>query len=357
MPATTSKSYYEELGLSRNADQKAIRAAFRKLARKHHPDANRGDPAAEERFKSINEANEVLSDPASRKLYDRYGADWTRYRDAGFTGEEPAGDPLGATRPRMQERRSSSQPGGSVTFESFDGDGEFGDIFHSLFGRGRGPDRASSQRASRRKGEDLSVEADISFDEAFRGTTRRVDVEVPSACTTCGGTGFVRNAPCPTCDGTGIVHKARTLEVTIPAGVRSGARIRVAGQGGPGSGGGPNGDVFLVVRVRPNDAFEREGDNLRTDIETSLYTAMLGGEAVVATPTGKVALAIPAGSQPGRVFRLRGQGMPLMSGAKGQRGDLLARLTVAIPTNLTAEERALVEQLRDLRGRPDAAGR
>ncbi len=361
MPTVQFKDYYQTLGIPRDADEKAVRAAYRKLARKHHPDINPGDRAAEERFKEINEAHEVLADPAKRKMYDRYGEDWQRYRDAGFTGDEPAGRaPTAGSRVDPSDFGSwfSGQTGGSrpdgfrVEYQSAD-EGGFSDFFQTLFGRRgeRAGDRFGTGAVRPRRGEDYEAGVEITFDEAFRGATRAFDVQTVEPCPTCNGTGIARGATCPACDGTGTVPRTKTLEVRIPAGIATGARVRVAGQGGPGRDG-PNGDVYLRVTVLPDPRFERDGDDLRTEIEVPLYTALLGGEAEVPTPTGRVALTIPPGSQTGRVFRLRGQGMPRLKG-KGTgtsgRGDLLARLRVVLPTELTEEEQALVRQLRDLR--------
>jgi len=359
MPAVQTKDYYKLLGVSRTADEKAIQAAFRKLARKHHPDVNPGDKAAEDRFKDINQAKEVLLNPASRKLYDRYGDEWSRYRDAGFTGDEPKG---AAFRPTGQPaggfgNSANSEPwftssgdgaGQSFRSSSSDGAGGFGDFFSSVFGAGRRSERPTA-RNTKHRGEDLTVNVTISFDEAFSGTTRRLDIQAPEPCQTCHGTGMVRQAPCPTCDGTGIVAKTKTVEVKIPAGVKTGSKIRVRGQGGPGFSGGGPGDVFLVVAVQLSDVFERDGANLKTEIETPLYTAVLGGEVVVPTPRGRVALAIPPESQNGRVFRLKGQGMPDEKGGKDPSGDLLVRLKIAVPANLTEKERELFQELKDLR--------
>lgn len=342
--ATTTKSYYETLGIPKNADAKQIKAAFRKLARANHPDANRDDPSAEERFKWINEANEVLSDPASRKLYDRFGDDWQSYRDAGFTGDEPQS----ATRANPNGySRSTTYGSGSETFTtSFDPD-DIGGLFGGLFGR-RG-DRAADLGQSRsRKGQDLEAAVDVTLQEAYAGTTRRFDVDAPETCPTCSGTGFARGAPCPTCDTTGVRPRRKTLEVTIPAGVASGHRIRVAGQGGEGRNGGPRGDVFLVVTVKPDPRFEREGDLLRTTIDVDLFDAVLGGEVIVPTMSGKLALTIPPGTQGGRQFRLRNQGMPKLK-RPSERGDLMVRVNITVPTNLSDEERALFEQLRQRR--------
>ncbi len=362
MAGVTFKDYYQALGVPRTADEKAIRTAYRKLAREHHPDLNPGKKEAEERFKEINEAYEVLSDADKRKLYDRFGEDWQRYRDAGFTGDE-ADVPTGSTgRARRDDADFGSwfsgQSGGGGQWSTFssggDGDNEgFSDFFQTLFGSraggtsGMGGTRTRAQPRPRR-GEDLEVPVDVTFDEAFRGTSRHLQLQVPETCATCGGSGIVRGAECPTCDGTGQVMRLKTLEVTIPAGVATGSRVRVAGQGGPGLNGGPNGDVYLLVTVRPDRRFERDGDNLHVDVDVPVTTAALGGESLVTTPTGRVALTIPAETQSGRVFRLRGQGMPKLRG-KGARGDLLARARVVIPTGLSERERELYRELRDLR--------
>jgi molecular chaperone DnaJ len=197
----------------------------------------------------------------------------------------------------------------------------------------------------------------VTFDEAFRGSTRTFQVQASETCPTCHGAGLVRESLCPTCDGTGQVPQARSIEVKIPPGVDTGSKVRVKGQGGAGAGGGPRGDVVLRITVKPDSRFERDGDDLRTDVDVPLYTALLGGEVIVPTPEGRVALAIPAASQNGRVFRLRKKGMPRLkrkdTGASGpdERGDLLARIRVVLPTDLDEQERALIAQLRDLRAK------
>jgi molecular chaperone DnaJ len=356
MPAVQFKDYYKTLGVDRKADEKTIQSAFRKLARKHHPDINPGDKRAEERFKEINEAYEVLSDPEKRKMYDRFGEDWQRYRDAGFTGNEPAG----GARPGASfddfdfGRWFTGQNPGDRPFRVEFGEnaGGFSDFFQTLFG-GHGQRRGgfTSPGAGRRRGEDVEVGIDVTFDEAFRGAARRLDVQTHEPCPTCNGTGIARGATCPTCDGTGAVPKTKTLEVKIPAGVATGSRIRVAGQGGAGRNGGPNGDVYLRVNVQPDPRFERIGDDLRTEIDIPLYTALLGGEVLIPTPTGRVALTVPPETQSGKLFRLRGQGMHRLKGGKNERGDLLARARIVLPTNLTDRERNLFKQLRDLNAR------
>jgi molecular chaperone DnaJ len=372
MPSVQFKDYYQTLGVPRTADDKAIRAAYRKLARTYHPDLNPNNAEAEERFKEINEAHEVLTDADKRKLYDRFGEDWQRYRDAGFTGDEqfsPGGAPGGragrgaAFDPNDFNRWYSTQDGGSgYTFHTTDeGDSSYSDFFETLFGsRGGSPfdrfgggftttrPRARAPRPQR--GEDAEVPIEISFDEAFRGTKRQIQLQVSEQCPTCGGTGEVRGQECPTCDGTGLVRRTKTLEVNIPAGIDTGKRVRMAGQGGPGLNGGPPGDVNLLVTVRPDRRFTRDGDNLTTEVDIPVTTAVLGGEAEVQTPTGRAALTIPAGTQGGRGFRLRGQGMPKLRGPRGERGDLLAKARIVVPTSLSDRERELYEELRSLRG-------
>jgi DnaJ-class molecular chaperone len=343
MPSAQLKDHYQTLGVSRTASDKELKSAFRKLARQYHPDANQGDPAAEERFKDINEAFEVLSDEKTRKLYDRYGDDWRAYRDAGYTGDEPP------PRPGGSGGRFTSTGGGGTRVEYEFGGGDLGSIFGDVFSRQGGGFRSSRSTGfapGPTRGSDIEQPIDVSFDEAFRGTERRFEIQSPEVCPTCGGDGLARGAICPRCDGAGTIQRGRTIEVSIPAGVVSGQRIRVKGQGSPGRNGGPAGDVFLIVTVRPDPRFEREGANLRSRVEVPLYDAILGGEVTVPTPTSRVALSIPAGTQNGRVFRLRGQGMPRLKKA-GERGDLLAEVSVVLPTDLSARERELFEQLRD----------
>jgi molecular chaperone DnaJ len=381
MPSVQVKDYYEVLGVPRTATEKEIRSAYRKLARKHHPDLNPGDKNAEERFKEVNEAHEVLTDADKRKFYDRFGEDWQRYRDAGFTGDEqfstpgPSGAPgaragRGATfDPNDFNQWYSSEGGGSGGYTFYtteEGDDSHSDFFETLFGgrgspfdrfggfgggfsstRTRGQPQARATRPQR--GEDAEVPVEISFDEAFRGAKRQIQLQVSEPCPTCGGTGEVRGQECPTCDGSGFVRRTKTLEVNIPAGIDNGKRVRMAGQGGPGLNGGPAGDVNLIITVRPDRRFEREGDNLKTDVDVPVTTAVLGGEVEVPTPTGKVALTVPAGTQSGRSFRLRGMGMPKLRGRKDERGDLMARARIVAPTNLSDRERELYEELRQIR--------
>lgn len=352
MAAVQFKDYYKTLGIERSASQQEVKAAYRKLARQYHPDLNKADPTAEERFKEINEAQEVLSDTAKRKMYDRYGDEWRTYEQAGFTGDE-------ARTPRGSAQDFSSWFGSQSseaprTAESFSWEysqndlGGFSDFFQTLFGSGGGSSRNQppSARASR-KGQDVEVETRVSLAKALSGDTRTFEIQGAETCPTCQGTGVARGATCPTCDGSGQVPRTKTIEVKIPAGVASGTRIRVAGQGGPGLNGGSNGDVFLSIQIQLDPHFERDGEDLRTEADIPFYTAVLGGEVIVTTPTGRVALTIPAGSQQGQTFRLRGQGLPKRRPA-GTRGDLIAKLRVVAPVSISDEERVHYEQLRDL---------
>ncbi len=349
MASVQFKDYYKTLGVNRDATEKEIRSAYLKQARKYHPDKNPGDIKAEERFKEINEANEVLSDADKRKMYDRFGEDWQRYRDAGFTGDEPAGPPPGSGGSTADFGTWFTGQTGGQRYDFGDTTTQqegFSDFFRTLFGNRGG---FSNVRPARQRGDDLETSITVSFDEAYRGTTRRVDVQLQEPCPTCGGTGFAREAPCPTCDATGLVTKRRSLEVKIPAGIATGSRIRVAGQGGPGVNGGPNGDVYLRVTVADDPRFERQGNDLRTETPVPLYTAMLGGEVVVNTPTGKVALTIPPETPSGKVFRLRGKGMPKRGSKSKEHGDLLAKVTITLPSKLSDREQELFKELRSLR--------
>jgi len=349
MATVQFRDYYKTLGVDHGADEKAIRAAYRKLARKHHPDVNRGDKAAEDKFKEVNEAYEVLSDPEKRRMYDRYGGDWQRYREAGYTSTEPRAS---GTRPTDFGQWFTGQSDGGFRVEFEQGEpGGFSDFFQTLFGSGRRAAGGFAQRLQRRRGEDVEITVDIAFEEAFNGTRRRFQVKTPEICSTCGGTGLARGTTCPTCDGTGTVERTKAIEVKIPAGVQTGSKIRVAGQGGAGQGGGPPGDAYLIANVKPSPQFERSGDNLKTDVEVPLYDAMLGGEAVVRTPTGQVVLTIPPETQTGKTFRLRGQGMPKLKSTRNERGDLLAQVRVTLPASLSAKERALFKELQELRKR------
>jgi DnaJ-class molecular chaperone len=359
------KDYYSVLGIARTATESEIKTAFRKKARELHPDVNRDDPSSEERFKEVNEAYEVLSDAEKRRMYDRFGEDWQRYRDAGIDPND-----VGSARTSSAGRQrttadddfeswftggGSAPPSGSWEWNSKDGyretSGRFSDFFNLLFGND-GPGAGSKTRFTKPRpirGDDLEIEANITLNEAFEGTGRKLMLQTPAPCGTCGGSGIARGAPCPTCDGTGQVTKNKTLEVKIPKGVHTGSRVRIAGQGGRGSNGGPNGDVYLVINVQEDERFHPEGKDLKTTVDIPLYTAVLGGEIVVPTPTGRIALTIPKGTPNGKVFRLRGKGLPASSKNDGTRGDLLATANIILPTNLSEQEQRLFTELQNLR--------
>ncbi len=326
-----AKDFYDVLGVKRDASEKDIRGAYRKLARKYHPDVTPNDKAAEARFKEATAAFEVLSDADKRKKYDKYGDKW-EYADQ-----------IEEARKQQSAAGWARQGGGSQSF-SFDG-GDFGSIFENLFRRERGGPRGAP---ARRRGQDIETPVEVSLDEAFHGTTRTVSLQSQENCPTCGGTGEVAGAICHTCEGMGQVLRPRRLEVKVPAGVKTGSRVRMAGEGRPGVNGGAAGDLYLVVTVQPHPRFERKGDDLSVDIEVPYLDAILGGEVEVQTLTGKVALRIPEGTQNGRQIRLGGKGMPVL-GAGGKRGDLYARVRVKLPEQLTDEERKHIEELRAIR--------
>lgn len=316
------KDYYQTLGVDRTASEKEIRAAYRRLARQYHPDVNPGNKAAEERFKAINEAYEVLSDPEKRKRYDELGARWKEY-EAWQRAQQAAG---GRGQPFDWSRFGFSGAPGGARFEQrtlteeeladlFGGESPFSEFFQTFFG---GMPRRGQRRS--RRGADLEHRLEISLAEAYRGTTRRLELQLPSG-------------------------EVRRLDVRIPPGVRDGSQIRMAGQGGPGT---PAGDLYLVIGVLPDPLFERHGDDLYTKIAVPLTTCVLGGEASVPTPDGRaLALRIPAGTRDGQVFRLRGQGMPRLENP-AQRGDLLVEAHVLLPTRLTPRQRELFAELARL---------
>jgi DnaJ-class molecular chaperone len=350
MPNTVEfKDYYQVLGVERGADEKTIRAAFRSRAKKMHPDVNRDDPQAEERFKDLNEAFEVLSDADKRRMYDRFGEDWKRYQDAGISPDEMFRKGAAAGRQSSSQDFGTWFAGddGSFTFESADNNGRFSDFFNLLFGAQQSASGRVRQATTRpRRGDDLEAPTTITLEEAASGTQRRLSVRSPETCSLCKGSGEVRGGMCPRCDGRGTTETTKELEVSIPRGVRTGSRVRISGRGGAGLNGGPSGDVYLVIKVVPHPRFERAGDDLIETVAIPIYTAVLGGEVVVPTITGQVALTVPPGTQAGRQFRLRGKGMPKLGSTTGEAGDLRVRASIEVPTELTHEERDLFEQLR-----------
>jgi len=353
----SKRDYYEVLGVSRDASDGDLKSAFRNLARKYHPDVN-GAPDAEERFKEINEAYGVLSDPDKRAAYDRFGHQGVR------------------------------GPGGSPGFETVDFN-DFADIFGDMFGFGGfgGRSRTASRNAPRR-GSDLQYQVAISFTEAVFGTEKEIDVTKDETCSTCdgdgakpgtspktcpecqgrgevrqtrqtllgsmvqvttcpvcGGRGKVVEAHCPTCGGGGKVRETRRKKITVPAGVDDGTRIRLAGEGQHGDNNGPPGDLYLLIRVRPHRYFRRRDSDIMLDLNVNIAQATLGAEVKVPTVDGDVMLKIPPGTQPGKIIRMRGKGVPHLRG--GSRGDQLVVVNINIPTRLDDEERELFEKLAD----------
>lgn len=328
------KDYYEVLGVPKNAAGKDIKSAYRKLARKWHPDANpTNQKTAEERFKEISEAYEVLGDPEKRRKYDALGSDWSN-----------AAQQANAQR----QYRSAHSADFGRDFEGGDGEAsgfsDFFDLFFSGVGRRAGA-TASSPFAQR--GGDLETTIDLSLADAYCGGKKSVTLQIEEACHRCSGSGVLSGNICPTCHGTGRLLRTKKFDVTIPKGVRNGQRIRLGGQGSPGRGGGPNGDLFLDAQIAPDKTYERKGDDLYVDLPVSIYDLLLGAEVRVPTMTGDVTTSIPAGTQNGKLLRLAGKGMPKARG--GGSGDLYVRLGGMLPTDLSEEERDLFEQLAALR--------
>ena len=347
---------YDTLGVSKNASADEIKKAYRKLARKHHPDANPGDSSAEEKFKEVQQAYDVLSDAEKRKAYDRFGS---------------------------QNGRPGAGP--NVDFGSFDL-GDLGDIFGGLFGGGGGRGRGRAARQPVRGG-DVEAQVHLSFEDSLRGADAKVPVELTTACRECGGTGaqpgtapvicpecngrgvkaesqglFALSQPCPRCRGNGTVieqpcpkcmgsgreRRIKTYTVKIKPGVKDGTRIRLKGKGEPGANGGPYGDLIVVTRVDASPLYERRGDDLVVQVQVSFTTAALGGSVEVPTPDGTVSLKIPAGSEDGKLLRIKGRGAPRLSGSG--KGDVLARVRIQVPKRVNKKERELLEELRKVGG-------
>jgi DnaJ-class molecular chaperone len=320
------KDYYSTLGVAKTATEKEIKQAFRKLARKHHPDVNPGDKSAETRFKELNEAYEVLGDPAKRRKYDELGANWRMYEQAGSAG--------GHGSPGWNVHFEGGAPGGGFRTmtaeemrEMFGDQDPFSDFFHTFFGGQVDPEDASRRgRAARarasRHGRDVESEIMLTLEEAFQGTTRQLSIKT---------------------DG-----HARTVPVRIPPGVADGSRVRVSGEGEHGTGGAQSGDLYLRIRLAPHPRFERKGRDLHTRVSVPLTTAVLGGEVDVTTLGGRsLRLRIPPLTQNGQVFRLKGHGMPAI-GKSDEVGDLYATVDIELPRELTPEQRAHFEALRKL---------
>ena len=328
-----TKDYYSILGVKRDASQQELKRAYRKLARKYHPDVNPGDKSAEARFKQINEAYEVLSDKEKRHKYDRFGDQWPYADQFARAGGQRA--------PFPDFDFGDFAYGGGVRF----GQGGLGSLFDEIL-QGAGAS-TYSRRARPRRGQDIESPVEVTLEEAYHGTKRTLSLQVDKPCSTCQGSGRQQNRPCPTCGGAGKVPGLERLEVKVPPGVKTGSRVRIAGKGGQGYGGSPRGDLYLAISVRRHQIFERKGDDLYVSAPVPLTVAILGGEVPVPSLKGKLALKIPPETQNGRAFRLAGLGMPHLGGSS--RGDLIANVSIVLPTKLTQEERRLFEQLGRLR--------
>jgi molecular chaperone DnaJ len=350
------ETLYETLGVKKGASADEIKKAYRKLARQYHPDANPGDKAAEERFKQVQTAYDVLSDSEKRKAYDRFGS---------------------------TNGRAAPGPGGvNVDFGDL---GDLGDILGGIFGNFGGAARGARGRARTQplRGADVETEVRLSFEDSLRGAEAKVPVELTVACSQCGGTGaepgtapvicpecngrgvisesqglFALSQPCPRCRGNGTViekpcskchgsgreRRRRTFTVKIKPGVKDGTKIRLKGKGEAGQHGGPNGDLIVVTRVEASATYERRGDDLIVQVPVSFPTAALGGKVDVPTPEGTVSLKIPAGSEDGKLLRIKGRGAPKLSGSG--KGDVLARVRIQVPKRVNKKERELLEELQ-----------
>jgi molecular chaperone DnaJ/curved DNA-binding protein len=337
--AVEFKDYYKILGVDRSADEKTIKSAYRKLARKYHPDVAKGKDAGE-RFREVTEAYEVLSDPEKRRRYDTLGPDWQRYAEPGRPG----------------------QPGPGMRVEYGDL-GDFSEFFRTVFGdlggsRGR---RAADLgdifgglggRQDIGRGQDVQANVTISLEEAYTGTRKSFEFESEEPCPTCRGAGHVGGKPCATCHGGGWQRSRHEVDVRIPAGVRTGQKVRVAGEGG--GGGGARGDLYLAVTVAPHRDFERRGDDVHLAVPITAPEAALGVTLEIPTLRGKVSMKVPPATSSGRTFRLPGYGMPKVKG--GGSGDQLVTVRIVMPADLTADEKALYERLKALRGESPRGG-
>jgi curved DNA-binding protein len=302
------KDYYKVLGVEKTATPEEIKKAYRRLALRHHPDKNKGDKTAEEKFKDVNEANEVLSDPGKRKKYDQFGQDWEHYQEAAKHGE------------KFDWSKYAGQPAGGQRFDTADfseifGGGGAGDFFEMLFGQPFGGRRG---KPAPLKGDDLEAEMDLSLEDSYHGATRMLKLD------------------------------GQTIRIKIDPGIRDGQVLRLPGKGGPGVNGGPGGNLYLTAKIREHPEFRREGDDLHCDLPVGLYTAVLGGKIEVRTLKGMIKIDIPKDTPNGKVLRLKGLGMPHYK-EKHKYGDLYVKITIQLPKSLTETELGLFRKLAELR--------
>jgi curved DNA-binding protein len=329
------KDYYEVLGVPRAASDEEIKKAFRKLARQYHPDVAKDKKTAEQKFKEINEAYEVLGDPAKRKKYDELGPNWKQGAEfrpppgwEGFPGGGRGG-----------------RPGGAYQEFHFGGTG-FSDFFEQLFGsagrRAGGPRPGGMADDLAERGEDIEGDIMVTLEEAVKGSTRTISVERGVTCDNCGGTGERNRRVCTTCGGAGRVHKTEQYQVRIPPGVANGQKLRLAGRGEAGVGGGAAGDLFLRVRFAKHPDFQVEGNDLVYDADLAPWEAVLGTQLSVPTLDGRVNIKIPPGTQNGQRLRVRSRGLPQRGGGQS---DLFVVVKIEVPSQITESERAAWEQL------------
>lgn len=350
-----AKDYYKVLEITKSASEQDIKTAFRKLARKYHPDLNPNNKQAEERFKEINEAYEVLSDPEKRRKYDSKSEwEWARpnsssysYGNGSNAGKYGAGTGAGGANSGFGDIFDSifggSKNTGKTTNTGTTSRPNYSNTNNSDFGFGR------TTSAQPQKGEDREQDIELSLEEAYNGTVRQLQIQSSEYCGACNGTGMRANQRCNACLGLGVVPRQKRLEIRIPAGVDEGSKVRIAKEGGAGVGGSERGDLYLKVHLINHNIFERKGSDLHVSISIPLYLAVLGGETVVPSPKGgKFVLNVPSDTPNNKVFRLGGQGMPLLN-QTGQRGDLFVKVEVVLPASLTHEEKDLFRRLRELR--------
>jgi DnaJ-class molecular chaperone len=327
------KDYYSVLGIPKNSAQKDVKSAYRKLARKWHPDANPGNvKEAEEKFKEISEAYEVLGDAEKRKKYDLLGPDWQQAA-------------------RQAEQQRQYRGGSSEDFDFNDFGGEAGPSgfsdFFDMFFSGVGRRQTTQTTGFPQRGQDLETSIELGLRDAYDGGKKAISLQVEDLCPRCHGTGTEAGRLCPQCHGTGRVLLLKKFEVTIPRGIGNGQRIRLSGQGGAGRNGGPNGDLHLIVKSIDDPTYKRKGDDLYVDLPVSIYDLMLGGEVSVPTLGGQVSMTIPEGTQNNRLLRLSAKGMPHVKG--GGSGDEYVRLIGQLPQSLSDKEKKLFKELASIR--------